>query len=105
MKKNPNIDPNSWLLLETAARFEVVDWTFGHMVHVPAMKHLGHPNGRVNLKDLKPDYAGKLVDAGFRHLRRKPETTETPAETAAETVDETTETPEQAPPLKKRGRK
>lgn len=71
MMKNEGIDPNTWMLPETAASFEVCNWRFGHLVHHPAYAFLGHPNGRVNLKDLSPEYAGKLVDAGFPYLRRK----------------------------------
>ena len=69
--KNEGLDPNTWLLPETAARFTVVGWNFGPLVHHPGYAHLGHPNGRVNLKDLKPDYAEQLVQAGFPYLRRK----------------------------------
>lgn len=69
--KNEGLDPNTWLLPETAARFTVVGWNFGPLVHCPAFAHLGHPNGRVNLKDLKPAYAEQLVQAGFPYLRRK----------------------------------
>lgn len=81
-KKNPGTDPNDWLPAEVAQSFEVVDWHFGPLVHFPAMRHLGHPNGRVNLKDITPAYAEQLVKAGFKHLRRKPEPV--PVEAAAE---------------------
>jgi len=91
-KKTPAFNPNDCLLPETAAGFEVVNWHFGHMIHFPAMARLGHPNGRVNLKDLKPDYAGRLVDAGFPHLRRIP----AGMTKAAETAQETSETGEPA---------
>jgi hypothetical protein len=69
--KNPGVDPNEWLLPETAAQFVVVGWNFGPLIHHPGYAHLGHPGGRVNLRDLKPAYAGQLVDAGFPYLRRK----------------------------------
>lgn len=98
MQPKQNTDPNSWLLPETAAAYEVVNWKFGHMIHHPGYAHLGHPNGRVNLKDLKPKYAGQLVDAGFPYLRRK----------AAETVEtadvSATETPETPAKHKKKGK-
>lgn len=69
--KGTGIDPNSLLPKETAEKFEVVDWNFGPLIHYPSMARLGKPNGRVCLTDLDPRYAGRLVDAGFKHLRRK----------------------------------
>jgi hypothetical protein len=69
--KGTDTDPNSLLPEATKKEFEVVDWNFGPLVHQPNLAHLGKPNGRICLTDLDPVYAGKLVDAGFKYLKRR----------------------------------
>lgn len=44
--------------------FELVNWTFASKIN--AGKH-----GTIDLDTLTPTRAGKLVDAGFKYLKRK----------------------------------
>jgi hypothetical protein len=69
--KGTDKDPNSLLPPATVEKYEVVDWQFGPLIHLPAMAHLGKPNGRICLTDLDPVYAEKLVLAGCQYIKRK----------------------------------
>ena len=64
-------DPNTLLLPETAKKYEIVNWKFGPLIHLPGMAHLGRPNGAIDLTDLTPGYAEKLVKAGCRYIRKR----------------------------------
>ncbi len=86
---------NGLMLPETASEYEVVDWVFGPLIHYPAVSHLGAPRGRVNLVDLTPQYAARLVAAGFPHLRKKtPALVAEPAEKPAKQPKQKENSPE-----------